>query len=74
VLQPLRRSAAVVTMLEQTFRFHAAGRRNLQVVARLVERMHCYRLVCGDLPTAVAEVTRLVEAAGSTERVEGVAR
>jgi hypothetical protein len=73
VLQPLRRSAAVVTMLEQTFRFHAAGRRNLEVVARLVERMHCYRLVCGDLPTAVAEVTRLVRAAGSTDHVEGVA-
>jgi hypothetical protein len=74
LLQPLRRSAAVVTILEQTFRFHAAGRRNLQVVARLIERMHCYRLVCGDLPTAVAEVTRLVRAAGSTERVEGAAR
>jgi hypothetical protein len=57
----LRRSTALVRALEQTFRFHERGARDLDVLRRVVERARCYQLVSGDLAQASAEVTRLVQ-------------
>jgi hypothetical protein len=61
IVEPVRRAEAVLAMLRETFEFHKAGGRNLSVLARLLERVGCYRLQSGDLDQACAAVERLVE-------------
>ena len=65
VLEPLRRSEAMLVMLEQTFSFHVAGRRNLLALARFLDGVNCYRLVTGDLDEACGALLRLAEAVRS---------
>ena len=59
---PMPKSEALLVMLEQTFQFHAAGPRNLEVLARLLEDVTCYRMISGDLDEACQAVTHLVHA------------
>ena len=72
-IEPLPRSKAILTLLEQTFLFHSAGRRNLEVLARFLEGVRCYRLVSGDLDDACRTVAKLAsEARLSLHRGRGV--
>jgi hypothetical protein len=59
-LRRVRRSAALVATLEQTFHFHEHGANDLATLARVVGQARCYRLVSGDLAEACAAVTRVV--------------
>ena len=61
-VRPLRGSQAMLRLLEQTFGFHVLGRRNLEVLGRLVEGVACYRLESGDLDGACQAVADLVGA------------
>ncbi|MDP8969905.1 MAG: hypothetical protein M3N52_05320 [Actinomycetota bacterium] len=51
-LRPVSRARMLTLMAESTFNFHAAGRRNLEVLARVVRRSDCYLLTVGDLARA----------------------
>jgi hypothetical protein len=68
----MRRSEALVTLLEQTFRFHDDGPRTLEVLGRFLERADCYRLVNGDLDEACTEVERLVATVRGRSRAGAV--
>jgi hypothetical protein len=63
------RTDALVELMGQTFHFGEAGRRNFDVLGRLVQQVACYRLVSGDLETACRAVRELADAA--TERCHG---
>lgn len=70
-IEPLVRSQAILTLLEQTFLFHSDGRRNLEVLGRFLERARCYRLVSGDLDEACRAVARLAGEARSSPDTGG---
>ena len=55
-LEPIRPVDALVATLSQTFYFHQEGRRNLEVLARLLAAVPCYRLTVGDLAAACEAV------------------
>ncbi len=55
-LEPVRAVDALVATLSQTFYFHRAAQRNLEVLARLLATVHCYRLTVGDLAVACEAV------------------
>ena len=55
------RAEALVTMMQHTFHFHDRGRRNLDVLARLLRNSTCYRLTSGDLAEACRQITSLIE-------------
>jgi hypothetical protein len=59
-LRGLRRSEALVDCLRQTFHLHEHGRRDVEVLGRLLAGVPCYALVSGDLAGACDEVTRLL--------------
>ena len=62
-VEPVSKSQAMLILLEQTFRFHSAGRRNLEVLARFLEGVRCYRLEGGDLGESCRAVTQLANEA-----------
>ena len=73
-LEPLGRAEALVALLDQTFRLHQDGRRNLDVLARVVKPVDCYRLTSGDLDEAcelVLKVTDRALAARDEEWADG---
>jgi hypothetical protein len=61
VLEPVSRSEALVSMMQQTFHFHRDGRRNLEVLGRLVGASSCWRLVASDLDEACDAIGRLAD-------------
>jgi hypothetical protein len=59
-LEPIGRVEALLAVLQQTFTFTASPQRDLQVLARFVQGVHCFRLRSGDLDAAcraIAAVT-----------------
>ena len=62
-LDPLPRGAMLVKLADSTFDFQAAPRRNLGVLARIVEQADCYRLPISDLDKGVRLVRRLFDEA-----------
>ncbi|MFW6033729.1 MAG: PqqD family peptide modification chaperone [bacterium] len=59
-LEPAHRAEMLVCLADSTFHFQDAPRRNLTVLARVLEDAACYRLVLGDLDEAVRLVGELV--------------
>ena len=55
-LEPISPVDALIATLGQTFHFHQAARRNLEVLARLLDTVDCYRLTVGDLAAACEAV------------------
>jgi hypothetical protein len=74
VLEPARRSEAMITLLQQTFRFHESGARYLEVLARFLERVACYRLVSGDLDEACDALVRITRDARERSVEDGERR
>jgi hypothetical protein len=60
-LTPLRRAEATIELAKNTFRFNERSRRSLDALADAVRDADCFRLDIGDLETAVALVSELVE-------------
>ena len=60
LLEPLGRTETLLAMLRHTFHFDQAGRRNFEVLARLVAEADCFRLTVGDLTDACGAVSKLV--------------
>ena len=60
-LTPLRRAEATIELAKNTFRFNERPRRSLDALALAVRDADCYKLAIGDLETAVALLTQLVE-------------
>lgn len=69
--EPVRRSEALLEALRHTFRFHDAGRRNLEVLARTLRGAYCYRLVTGNLTKACVAIDELTAAAAEDDAGEG---
>jgi hypothetical protein len=59
-LEPLRRVETVAVLVENSFNFARFGRRGLEGLATLARRCDGYRLVSGDLVSAVDAVFGLV--------------
>lgn len=51
-LEPIRRAEAMVGLLQQTFKVHEQGERNLRLLARMLRTVQCFRLTSGDLSEA----------------------
>jgi len=60
-LTPIRRAEATIELAKNTFRFNERPRRSLDALAAVVHDVDCFQLSIGDLETAVALVTELVE-------------
>lgn len=60
-LEPMSRADAVVTMARNSFNLKRFGRRGVRILAGLVGQAACYRLRTGDLSSAVAAVSNLVQ-------------
>jgi hypothetical protein len=60
-LAPLRRSETIAVLVENSFNFGPFGRRGLQALADIARRSDGYRLVSGDLASAVDAVFALAE-------------
>ena len=61
-LEPVSRVDTLLAMLRHTFHFEQAGRRNFDVLARLVASVDCYRLTVGNLNEACEALEGVVEA------------
>ena len=59
-VEPIARSEALVLMLRHTFAVHDAGRRNFEVLGRILPTTKCYRMVSGDLEEACAVIGALL--------------
>lgn len=59
-LEPAHRAEMLVRLADSAFHFQDAPRRNLDVLARVLQDAACYRLVLGDLDEAVRLVGDLV--------------
>ena len=60
-LTPLRRAEATIELAKNTFRFNERPRHSLDALAAEVGDAECFQLDIGDLETAVALVSELVE-------------
>jgi hypothetical protein len=60
-LEPLARGAMLAKLADSTFEFQAAPRRNLEVLAKVVERADCYRLPISDLDEGVRLIRQLFD-------------
>ena len=60
-LEEMSRADAVVELAQNSFNFHDRGRALLPVLAAVVARCQCYRLVVGDLSSACEEILALVD-------------
>ncbi len=61
-LEPLTPGETLLVLADNTFAFHDARRRNLQVLAGVAERTRGYRLTGGDLDECVAAVLAICRA------------
>jgi hypothetical protein len=59
-LDPLSRAEAVVLLARNSFNTASGGRRAIELLAELVQGATCFRLVMGDLDSAVDVISRLV--------------
>lgn len=59
-LEPAPRAEMLMRLADSAFHFQDAPRRNLDVLARMLDGADCYRLVLGDLDKAVRLVGELV--------------
>lgn len=73
VLEPIRRSEAVVALIGNAFNFRRFGREGLHALARLAPRVSAYRLQMGDLRAAVELVLRTLENIGAEPSAAGPA-
>lgn len=65
------RREMLIDLMSHTFHFHAHGRRNLEVLARVASSAACYRLESGDLGDACRAIDGLLEDSGVQSGDEG---
>lgn len=61
-LEPISRSEALVILVQNSFNLRRIGGRGLEVLGEAVGQARCYRLLMGDVDSAVAEVQELAGA------------
>lgn len=59
--EPVKGSEALLRLVGQTFRFQEDGRRNFQVLGRMLRRIPSFELVSGDLDASCAAVLAAVD-------------
>jgi hypothetical protein len=59
-IQEVGRQEALLELLRHTFNFHELGRRNLEVLARLIRNVPCLRMTSGSLQDACTQLQALM--------------
>jgi hypothetical protein len=62
-IEPMGRAEAVVVLAENAFHLDRFGGEGIELLGRVAAGADCYRLVIGDLPSAVAAVLAVVDGA-----------